>query len=57
MNQVRQVILLADSSKAGKVSFARAGRLDNVHVLITDKQLDKNLAKELNKKGIKIVRA
>ncbi|MGD0651451.1 MAG: DeoR/GlpR family DNA-binding transcription regulator [Verrucomicrobiia bacterium] len=57
MNQVRQVILLADSSKAGKVSFARAGRLDNVHVLITDKQLDKNLAKELIKKGIKIVRA
>jgi DeoR family fructose operon transcriptional repressor len=57
MNQVRQVIVLADSSKAGRVSFARAGRLDNVHVLITDKQLDRNLAKELNKKGIKIVRA
>jgi len=57
MNQVRQVILLADSSKAGKVSFAHAGRLDNVHVLITDRQLDKNLAKQLIKKGIKLVRA
>jgi DeoR/GlpR family transcriptional regulator of sugar metabolism len=57
MNQARQVILLADSSKAGKVSFARAGRLDNVHVLITDRQFDRNLAKELIKKGIKLVRA
>jgi len=57
MNQVRLVILLADSTKAGRVSFARAGRLENVHVLITDKQFDKALAKELAKKGIKIVRA
>lgn len=56
MNQVRLVILLADSSKAGRVSFARAGRLENVHVLITDKKLDKTLAKALTKKGIKIVR-
>ncbi len=41
MGQARQVIVLADSSKAGKVSFARAGGWDKVHVLITDKQLDK----------------
>jgi DeoR/GlpR family transcriptional regulator of sugar metabolism len=56
MNQARQVILLADSGKAGKVAFARAGRLENVHVLVTDKQLDKHFAKELTKKGIKLVR-
>ncbi len=55
MNQVRHVILLADSSKAGRVSFARAGRLENVHVLITDKQFDKALAKQLTRKGIKVV--
>ena len=51
MGQARQVIVLADSSKAGKVSFASAGRWDNVHVLITDKQMDKDFAKELIKKG------
>ena len=51
MGQARQVIVLADSSKAGKVSFASAGRWENVHVLITDKQLDKDFAKELVKKG------
>jgi DeoR/GlpR family transcriptional regulator of sugar metabolism len=56
MSQARQVILLADSGKAGKVAFACAGRLENIHVLITDKGLDKHFAKELTRKGIKLVR-
>jgi len=56
MRRARRVILLADSAKAGKVSFARAGRLENLHVLITDRQLDKNFAKELTKTGIKLVK-
>lgn len=55
VGQARQVIVLADSSKAGKVSFARAGRWENVDVLITDRSF--NFAKELIKKGIKVVRA
>ena len=55
--QSRQVIVLADSSKAGKVSFASAGAWEDVHVLITDKQLDKDFAKELIKKDIKLVRS
>ena len=57
MAQARQVILLADSSKAGKVSFASAGDWTNVHVLITDKQLDKEFARELSDKNIKLVRS
>ena len=57
MQQARQVVLLADSTKAGKVSFARAGKLERVHVIITDKDVDKDFAKELIKKGIKLVRA
>jgi DeoR family transcriptional regulator, fructose operon transcriptional repressor len=57
MGQARQVIVLADSSKAGKISFARAGHWDKVHVLITDKQVERNFAKELNQTGIKLVRA
>lgn len=57
MGLARQVILLADSSKAGKVSFARAGKLEHVHVVITDKGVGKNFAKELNQQGIKLVRA
>ena len=57
MSHARQVILLADSGKAGKVSFARAGRLENVHVFITDQQLDKIFAKELAELKIKLVKA
>ncbi len=56
LGQARQVIVLADSGKAGKVSFARAGNWDRVHALITDRQLEKNFAKELNQLGIKLVR-
>ncbi|MDE3099061.1 MAG: DeoR/GlpR transcriptional regulator [Verrucomicrobiota bacterium] len=57
MGRARQVILLADSGKIGKVSFARAGGLENVHVLITDKQLTRADARELAKTGMKIVKA
>jgi DeoR/GlpR family transcriptional regulator of sugar metabolism len=57
MGQARQVIVLADSSKAGKVSFASAGGWANVHVLVTDKQMDKDFARELLKQGIKLVRS
>jgi DeoR family transcriptional regulator, fructose operon transcriptional repressor len=57
MSRARQVILLADSGKAGKVAFARAGHLEKIHVFVTDQALDKTFAKELIKKGIKVVRA
>jgi len=57
MGQARQVIVLADSSKAGKISVARAGQWNQVHALITDQHLEKNFARELIKTGIKLVRA
>jgi DeoR family transcriptional regulator, fructose operon transcriptional repressor len=53
MGQARQVIVLADSSKAGKVSFSSAGRWNEVHVLITDRSI--RFAKELVQKGVKVV--
>ena len=57
LGQARQVIVLADSSKAGKVSFACAGSWQRVHLLITDTRLDKNFAKELINQGVKLIRA
>ena len=57
MGQARQVIVLADSSNAGKVSFARAGRWDKVQVLITDRKMDKEFARKLGHQGIKLIRA
>jgi DeoR family transcriptional regulator, fructose operon transcriptional repressor len=57
MKQARQVFLLADSSKAGKVSFARAGRLEDIHTLVTDLAFEKELGKELTRRGIKLIKA
>jgi DeoR/GlpR family transcriptional regulator of sugar metabolism len=56
MEQAREVILLADSSKAGKISFACAGRWEKVHTLIIDKGVDKHVIKELTRRGVEVVR-
>lgn len=57
MEHACQVILLADSSKAHKISFTRAGRLEEVQVLITDGKFDRKLARDMRKRGIEVVRA
>jgi DeoR/GlpR family transcriptional regulator of sugar metabolism len=36
--------------------FAQAGRLEQVHVLITDKKIDAEWAKTLAKHGVKVVK-
>jgi DeoR/GlpR family transcriptional regulator of sugar metabolism len=56
MEHARQVFLLADHDKVGKVAFACAGRLEKVQVLITDKQIERKFAGQLHKMGIKLVR-
>ena len=55
MEHAREVILLADSSKAHKISFTRAGRIEKVQVVITDSLFDRKLSKELRKRGIDVV--
>ncbi len=57
MEHAREVILLADSSKAHKISFTRSGRLEEVQVLITDGKFDRKLARDLRKRGVEVVRA
>jgi DeoR family fructose operon transcriptional repressor len=52
--QAGQVILLADSSKAEKVCFARFSELEKVDMLITDQKLSQDFAKSLRKRGIKV---
>lgn len=56
LDRASRVILLADSSKEGKVSFAEAGKLDCIDVLITDGKLSRPFARQLEEKGVKIVR-
>ena len=49
-----QVILMADSSKAEKVSFARVSDWDQVDILISDNDIPKDFTKTLRKRGIKV---
>jgi DeoR/GlpR family transcriptional regulator of sugar metabolism len=52
MRRSDRVILLVDSSKIGKVSFARAGTIKNISVLVTDKKTNKKFLTDINKMGI-----
>ena len=53
MEQATQVVLLADSSKAEKVSFARVSDWQKVDILISDLMLPNDFIKSLNKIGVK----
>jgi DeoR/GlpR family transcriptional regulator of sugar metabolism len=57
MRQSKEVVLLADSSKIGNVTFARSGQLDDVDILVTDKAADKAVLRGLRKKGAKVILA
>ncbi len=57
MEHAREVILLADHTKIGKISFTRSGRLETVRVLVTDGLVDRKQAAGFRKKGIEVVRA
>ena len=58
MNRARQVILLADSSKAGKVAFAQAGRWERVHAVVDGPAVrQKSAQKNLRCAETKVVRA
>lgn len=50
----RRVILLADSSKVGKVSFSRAGLLSHVDTLITDTGLDSKWTEQIRQAGVEV---
>jgi DeoR family fructose operon transcriptional repressor len=55
MQQADRVILLADSSKVGKLSFVKFGAADDLDVLVTDKGAAKRDIKALRKKGIEVI--
>jgi len=55
MGQSSESILLADSSKIGKVSFARAGDISEISKLVTDKNADQKFIKAVRKLGIEVI--
>lgn len=57
LSRAREVILLADSSKMGTRSFARAGRLAEIDVLVTDSGLAAPTARALAQRGLRVITA
>jgi DeoR family fructose operon transcriptional repressor len=52
-----RTVVLADHSKVGRVDFARVAPLDRVDTLITDSDVDRELAEEIETAGVAVVRA
>lgn len=57
LEQAARVIVLCDSSKIGKLSYARVGPVTLMDILITDSKLNPDIAADLEGQGIKIVYA
>ena len=55
MSRAREVVLLADSSKLGSRSFAHAGRLDQLDIVITDAELDDAAAAVFASAGVRVM--
>lgn len=57
VDRATEVIVLADSRKLGARSFAHAGRLDQIDVLVTDGGIDDHLVRILQEGGITVIKA
>ncbi|MGO4427905.1 alkaline phosphatase, partial [Streptomyces sp. MCAF7] len=55
--RAEQVIVVADSSKLGRRAFARICPVEDVHVLVTDKEAGPELTEPFAAAGVEIVRA
>ncbi|WP_047417390.1 DeoR/GlpR family DNA-binding transcription regulator [Cellulophaga sp. Hel_I_12] len=54
LHAVQKIIVLADSSKFGKKSFAKICDMDQVHELITDKGISPEIKRKIEEKGVKV---
>lgn len=55
LRRAREVVLLVDGSKLGTRSFAHAGRLDQVDVVITDAEFDEDAATIFEEAGVRVL--
>ncbi len=57
LRQAREAIVVADSSKIGRVSPALVCPLSAIHTLVTDSGIPQSVVEALTARGIKVVRA
>ena len=55
MGQADEVVLLADHSKEGEISFSRSGGLERLDVLITDSETNKDFVREARERLVDVV--
>jgi DeoR/GlpR family transcriptional regulator of sugar metabolism len=55
MERSKQTIVVADSTKFGHEGFYHVAPLDNINMLVTDRNIDKDAAAELENSGIQVV--
>jgi len=57
LRSAHQVIVVADSSKLGRITFANVAGLESVDTLVTDDQAPEDLLNELKARGVQIILA
>ncbi len=55
MHVSKKVILIADSSRFGRICFNYLTNIENVSMIVTDTNLDGNILKAIRKKGVEII--
>jgi len=55
LKRSKEVFLLADDSKFGAVAYSKICDLENINYIITNKELNKDLLKDFEAKGIKVL--
>lgn len=51
----RQTIVVADHTKMGKVAFATIAPVTRAHIIITDRHMDSDVARELKARGVEVL--
>jgi DeoR family transcriptional regulator, fructose operon transcriptional repressor len=57
MTRAREVIVLADAGKLSTRSLVRAGRLDDVDILVTDARVDQPALRALKRRRVRVITA
>jgi DeoR/GlpR family transcriptional regulator of sugar metabolism len=52
-----QLIIVADSSKIGKIKASAVGRIEDIGVLVTDPSIDVGIFEDLQRRSIRVLLA